>query len=174
MKGLIVTDALDMKGVVDFSKKEYPDVSAMNAGNDILLMPNDLAKSVKQIKKALTRKKISNERLEESVKKILMAKYKVGLHEFKPIIKTKIVEEMNEEVDYALLDKIASEAITIVKNENQILPFRNVSDEKIGYLKLGDDNHDSFFNFLNKYQSELKKLKLMIILILKNYLIMIK
>ena len=69
-----------------------------------------------------------------------MAKYKVSLHEFKPIIKTKIVEEMNEEVDYALLDKIASEAITIVKNENQILPFRNVSDEKIGYLKLGDDN----------------------------------
>ena len=80
-----------------------------------------------------------------------MAKYKVGLHEFKPIIKTNIVEEMNEEVDYALLDKIASEAITIVKNENQILPFRNVSDEKIGYLKLGDDDHDSFLNFLNKY-----------------------
>ena len=77
-QGLIVTDALDMKGVVDFSKKEFADVSAMNAGNDILLMPNDLDKSVKQIKKALTRKKISNERLKESVKKILMAKYKVG------------------------------------------------------------------------------------------------
>ena len=52
-----------------------------------------------------------------------MAKYKVGLHEFKPIVKTNIVEEMNEEVDYALLDKIASESITIVKNENQILPL---------------------------------------------------
>jgi len=152
-QGLIVTDALDMKGVVDFSKKEYADVSAMNAGNDILLMPNDLDESVKQIKKALSRKKISNERLEESVKKILMAKYKVGLHEFKPIVKTNIVEEMNEEVDYALLDKIASESITIVKNENQILPFRNVSDEKIGYLKLGDDSNDSFLNFLNKYHT---------------------
>ena len=94
----------------------------MNAGNDILLMPNDLDESVKQIKKHF-QEKISNERLEESVKKILMAKYKVGLHEFKPIVKTNIVEEMNEEVDYALLDKIASESITIVKNENQILPL---------------------------------------------------
>ena len=50
--GLIVTDALDMKGVVDFTKKEYADVSAMKVGNDILLMPNDLEESVKQIKKA--------------------------------------------------------------------------------------------------------------------------
>ena len=61
--GLIVTDALDMKGVVDFTKKEYADVSAMKVGNDILLMPNDLEESVKQIKKALSRKKISNEKI---------------------------------------------------------------------------------------------------------------
>lgn len=46
-----------MKGVVDFTKKEYADVSAMKVGNDILLMPNDLEESVKQIKKALSRKK---------------------------------------------------------------------------------------------------------------------
>ena len=73
-EGLIITDALDMKGIVDFAKKEYPDVSAMNAGNDVLLMPTDIAKSVKQIKRAISRKKIPLERLEESVKKILMAK----------------------------------------------------------------------------------------------------
>ena len=60
---------------------------------------------------------------------------------------------MNEEADLALLDKIASEAITLVKNENQNLPFKNLSDKKVGYLKLGDDNNAVFLNFLNKYQS---------------------
>ena len=152
-EGLIITDALDMKGIVDFAKKEYPDVSAMNAGNDILLMPTDIAKSIKQIKRAIFRKKIPLERIEESVKKILMAKYKVGLNKLKPVEKVNIVNEMNEEADLALLDKIASEALTLVKNENQILPFKNLSDKKIGYLKLGDDNNKVFLDFLNKYQS---------------------
>ena len=112
--GLIVTDALDMKGVVDFTKKEYADVSAMKVGNDILLMPNDLEESVKQIKKALARKKIPNERLQESVKKILMAKYKAGLHNFKEIQKSNIVAEMNEEEDFALLDQLAEQSMTLV------------------------------------------------------------
>ena len=152
-EGLIITDALDMKGIVDFAKKEYPDVSAINAGNDVLLMPTDIAKSVKQIKRAISRKKIPLERLEESVKKILMAKYKVGLNKLKRVENTNIVNEMNEEADLALLDKIASEAITLVKNENQNLPFKNLSDKKVGYLKLGDDNNAVFLNFLNKYQS---------------------
>ena len=116
--GLIVTDALDMKGVVDFTKKEYADVSAMKVGNDILLMPNDLEESVKQIKKALSRKKISNERLEESVKKILMAKYKAGLHNFKEIKKSNIVAEMNEEEDFALLDQLAEQSMTLVINND--------------------------------------------------------
>ena len=152
-EGLIITDALDMKGIVDFAKKEYPDVSAMNAGNDILLMPTEIAKSIKQIKRAISRKKIPLARIEESVKKILMAKYKVGLNKLKPVEKVNIVNEMNEEADLALLDKIASEALTLVKNENQILPFKNLSDKKIGYLKLGDDNNKVFLDFLNKYQS---------------------
>ena len=122
--GLIVTDALDMKGVVDFTKKEYADVSAMKVGNDILLMPNDLEESVKQIKKALSRKKISNERLEESVKKILMAKYKAGLHNFKEIQKSNIVAEMNEEEDFALLDQLAEQSMTLVRNNDNNLPLK--------------------------------------------------
>ena len=103
--------------------------------------------------KELFLEKIPLERLEESVKKILMAKYKVGLNKLKRVENTNIVNEMNEEADLALLDKIASEAITLVKNENQNLPFKNLSDKKVGYLKLGDDNNAVFLNFLNKYQS---------------------
>ena len=75
-KGLVITDALDMKAIVDFSKGDYPDVSALNAGNDLLLMPTDVAKSIKELKKAIQKNKISNKTLEKAVKKNLMTKYK--------------------------------------------------------------------------------------------------
>ena len=52
-KGLVITDAMDMKGVVDFNKDQSADVNALLAGNDILLMPNDLDESTRNIKSAL-------------------------------------------------------------------------------------------------------------------------
>ena len=79
-KGLVITDAMDMKGVVDFNKDESADVKAILAGNDILLMPDDLDQSTLSIKKALNNGTITEKRLSHSVKKILMAKYKAGLN----------------------------------------------------------------------------------------------
>ena len=114
----MITDALDMKAIVDFSKGEYPDITALNAGNDLLLMPNDIERSVKEIKKAYQKKKISPERLESAVKKILYAKYKSGLNSFKLIKIDNIIDDLNQDIDYALLDKLAEESITLVKNDN--------------------------------------------------------
>ena len=151
-EGLVITDALDMKAIVDFSKGNYPDVSALNAGNDLLLMPTDIAKSIKEIKKGLQRKKISSLRLEKAVKKLLLAKYKSGVNNFKPIEIENIVEDMNQDEDYALLDKLAEESITLVKNDINNLPFTTSNDESIGYIKFGDDSHDTFFKHLNNYK----------------------
>ena len=151
-EGLVITDALDMKAIVDFSKGEYPDVTALNAGNDLLLMPNDIERSIKEIKKAYQKKKITPERLESAVKKILYSKYKSGLNSFKLIKIDNIIDDLNQDIDYALLDKLAEESITLVKNEKNNLPI-NISDQQsIGYIKFGDDSHEPFFNYLNKYE----------------------
>ena len=93
-EGLVITDALDMKAIVDFSKGEHPDITALNAGNDLLLMPNDIEKSVKEIKRAYQKKKISPDRLESAVKKVLYAKYKSGLNNFKPINIDNIIDDL--------------------------------------------------------------------------------
>ena len=79
-EGLVITDAMDMKGVVDFNKNQSADVGALLAGNDVLLMPDDLDESTKSIKKAINDGIITEKRLKYSVKKILMAKYKAGLY----------------------------------------------------------------------------------------------
>jgi beta-glucosidase-like glycosyl hydrolase len=150
-KGLVITDALDMKAIVDFSKGDYPDVSALNAGNDLLLMPTDVAKSIKELKKAIQKNKISNKTLEKAVKKNLMAKYKSGLNNFKPIKIENIVEDLNQDIDYALLDRLAEESMTLVKNQNTNLPL-SISDQKsIGYVNMGDDSYNTFLKYLNKY-----------------------
>ena len=149
--GLVITDALDMKAIVDFSKGDYPDITALNAGNDLLLMPTDVARSIKEIKKAYQKKKISSQRLESAVKKILYAKYKAGLANFIPIKIDKIVNDLNQDIDHALLDRLAEESITLVKNDLNNLPINISDDQSIGYINFGDDSYETFLKYLNNY-----------------------
>ena len=84
-KGLIVTDALNMKGVSEYTKVDNIDLTAFLAGNDLLLISKDIPKGISAIKRTYLKGKITEERLAHSVKKILRAKYKVGLNQYKPV-----------------------------------------------------------------------------------------
>ena len=141
-----------MKAIVDFSKGDYPDITALNAGNDLLLMPTDVAKSIKEIKKAYQKNKISPQRLESAVKKILHAKYKAGLSDLKPVEIDNIVDDLNQDIDYALLDRLAEESITLVKNQNLNLPLDISNNQSVGYVNFGDDSYNTFINYINKYK----------------------
>ena len=149
-KGLVITDAMDMKGVVDFNKTESADVAALLAGNDILLMPDDLDQSTISIKNAINSGKVSEKRLAYSVKKILMAKYKAGLNKPSKIDLNNLEEDMNTEEDKALFEKLTEQSITLIKNKNQSLPIKDLS-KKIAYLKMGDSDSDEFLKMLNHY-----------------------
>jgi len=149
-EGLVITDAMDMKGVVDFNKNQSADVSALLAGNDILLMPDDLDESTKSIKNAINNGIITEKRLKYSVKKILMAKYKAGLHVKNEVNLNNIVEEMNSDVDKLLFEEITEKSITLIKNDNDILPLKDISS-KIAFLDMGDSSSDEFFKMLNHY-----------------------
>jgi len=149
-QGLVITDAMDMKGVVDFYKDDSADVRAFLAGNDILLMPDDLDKSTIEIKKALENGRISEKRLEKSVKKILMAKYKAGLSDLNDVSLINIENDMNTEIDDELFESLTKKSITLIKNENNLLPLKNVS-QKIAYVKVGDSGSEEFSKMLNHY-----------------------
>ena len=149
-KGLVITDAMDMKGVVDFNKDKSADVSALLAGNDILLMPDDLDQSTISIKNALLNGEISQERLAHSVKKILMAKYKAGLNNLIQVNIDNLNQDMNSDLDKALFDNLTEKSITLIKNDNDILPIKNMSS-KIAYLKMGNSSSDEFLKMLNHY-----------------------
>ncbi|MFD2550957.1 glycoside hydrolase family 3 N-terminal domain-containing protein [Bizionia sediminis] len=150
-KGLVFTDALNMKGVANFSAPGDIDLAAFLAGNDILLISEDVPKATAKIKEAYTEGIVSEQRLAHSVKKILKAKYKVGLQSFKSIETENLLEDLNRPIDNALYEKLIENAITVVKNEGAILPIRQLENKKIAYVKLGDDDGSPFLKGLQKY-----------------------
>jgi len=150
-KGLIFTDALSMKGASNFSSPGEIDLQAFLAGNDVMLMSNDVTQGIAALEKAVVSGLISEERLAHSVKKILKAKYKVGLHQFKPIETTNLVADLNRQKDDVLYGELMENAITLVQNKKNNLPLKNLELHKIAYVKMGDADASPFINSLHKY-----------------------
>ena len=148
--GLIFTDALNMKGASNFKKPGDIDLEAFKAGNDIILFPENVPRASEKICLAIQDSTLTLERLELSVKKILNYKYKAGLNNLKPIKTANLIEDLNSESNNALQYQLFENAITVLKNEDEILPLKKL-DEKLGYIKLGDDTNSSFLTTLNKY-----------------------
>ncbi|MCM4156786.1 glycoside hydrolase family 3 N-terminal domain-containing protein [Gramella sp. AN32] len=149
--GLIFTDALNMNGVSRNKAKGEVDLEAFLAGNDVLLMSEDVNTSAKNFLKAYKSGIISEDRLKLSVKKILYAKYKVGLNDFQPISTTFLYEELNNVRDSTLLGKLFEHAITLVKNNKGVIPVKKLENKKIAYVKFGDDDGTEFLQSLKKY-----------------------
>jgi beta-N-acetylhexosaminidase len=150
-KGLIFTDALSMKGVSNFSDPGEIDLQAFLAGNDVMLMSNDVTQGIAALEEAVRSGVISQERLAHSVKKILKAKYKVGLHQFKPIDTTNLVADLNRQKDDLLYESLMENAITLVQNQKHSLPLKNLELHKIAYVNMGDADPTPFVSSLNKY-----------------------
>ena len=150
-KGLIFTDALDMKGVSNFSSPGDIDLQAFLAGNDILLMSKDIESGINKIELAYRDGRLKESRLSHSVKKILNAKFKVGLNNFSPIEIDNIINDINRIEDKLLYYNLMENAQTLIKNDNSILPLKNLGFHKIAYVPIGDSNGYEFYETLKKY-----------------------
>ncbi len=149
-KGLIFTDALNMKGASNYAKPGEIDLHAFQAGNDILLFPENVPAAINGVKKALDQKTVSMERLDESVRKILMAKYWAGLNNYKPVVIENITKDINAFKDKVFNQKLIENSITMVKNDG-VLPIKDLVNNKIAYVKLGKGNNSKFVSRLNDY-----------------------
>ncbi len=164
-KGLIITDAMNMKGVADFVPSGDAELQAFLAGNDILLGTIELKKAVRQLKKAYKNGLISEKRLAHSVKKILMAKYWVGLQNWQPKTEKDFYYSLT---DSLLNQKAFANAITLIKNDNNFLPVKNVA-QKIAFVPVGKADYQTFYKYLNKY-TQVDLVKILNIKQIKNKL----
>ncbi|MFK5890638.1 MAG: glycoside hydrolase family 3 N-terminal domain-containing protein [Flavobacteriaceae bacterium] len=149
-KGLIFTDALNMKGVANFGKSTTVDLKAFEAGNDVMMFSANIPKAIKKIKKAILKGNISKSRLETSVKKILKAKYWAGLNNYNPVALKNLQSDLVNVNDEILHRKLVNKSITLVKNEFSLVPVADLT-QKIAYVKLGNASNDTFVETLKRY-----------------------
>jgi len=127
--GLVVTDALDMAGLM----KLFPAggaaaagraaVAAVKAGNDLLLLPSNLDGAYNGLLQAVRSGEIPESRIDESVLKILRAKASVGLNKTRLVDISAVNEIVASPANLATAQQIADNAVTLVRNNHQVLPL---------------------------------------------------
>ena len=138
-KGLVFTDALNMQGVTKYFPAGEADLRAFMAGNDMLLISQDVPTAIEKIKNAIEQGTIPETQLEESVKKILAAKYDAGLNKRKLVKVDNVTEDINQNTAN-IRRKTARAAITLLKDKNNVLSKMLTKGTRIAYVGVNADS----------------------------------
>ncbi|HEX7365775.1 MAG TPA: glycoside hydrolase family 3 N-terminal domain-containing protein [Pelobium sp.] len=142
-KGLIFSDAMGMKGVVKYFPNGEADVRALIAGNDVLELSENSARAIKLIRKSIRHKRLSWADIDAKVKKILEAKYWMGLHQLKPTNPEGLIADLNSPTEQALNQELTDAAITLLKGK-EMIPLRNDFVRKTAIITVGVNEETTF------------------------------
>jgi beta-glucosidase-like glycosyl hydrolase/CubicO group peptidase (beta-lactamase class C family) len=150
-KGLIVTDALDMAGADKFHNPGDLEALAFEAGNDMLLIPSDIGRSITTIRRKIRRGELSWERVEESCKKILAAKYWVGLSGVQPLETGHLYEDLHRNEYRLTQSRLVQASLTLVENKEDILPVSRLDTLKLATVAIGSMVKNDFQEYIDLY-----------------------
>lgn len=152
--GLIVTDALEMKGISKFYTGGQESLQSLLAGNDLMELPSTSKGSITAIVQAIKKGRVSKEEVYRRVKKILRAKYDLGLANMKPIDPVNITAELNAAV-LPLRKRVSEQAITLLRNDNHLLPFSETATKKLAIVAVGvDGGNNTFVEAVKAYRPD--------------------
>ncbi len=171
-EGLIVTDAMNMKGVTKDNLPGIVDKDAILAGNDLLEFTEDVPRAISEISKAVEMGLISQEEIDRRARKILALKQWAGLDNYMPISLKNLTEDLNTSKAKLLNRNLAAASLTLLKNSGQILPLKGPDTLQIAVISVGKEDLTVFQNSMGLYgettnfnvsnqpsEEELKKLK---------------
>ncbi len=150
-RGLVFTDALNMKGVSSHFPPGIVDVKALLAGNDVLLFSQDVGRAVSEIKQAIAKGEITEQAITERARKILRAKVQVNAHQFQPISTNNLMEDLNSKETELLKIKLVKNAITVARNDRGTVPLNQLQGNKIATLAIGSGKMTTFQTYADKY-----------------------
>ncbi len=134
--GLIVTDALNMDAVAKGYSNHY--LKAFISGNDVLLFPADLGEGVRQLKAGLAQGIITEADITARCERVLAYKHCLGVHEFTPLDATDVVADIDPIESKILTRKLLTESITLVKNDNDLLPIKDLDKKRIAVVSVNN------------------------------------
>lgn len=150
-EGIIYTDALNMKGVTKYHASGELEKKAFLAGNDMLEFSEDVDAAFSYLKQAVQKKEISEQRLAESVKKILMAKYVTGITSWKPVPAGNVIADLHQPEDELLNRRLFEASATLLENSNGLLPLQRLDTLRLASLSVGVEKMSPFQQRLNDY-----------------------
>jgi beta-N-acetylhexosaminidase len=139
-QGLVFTDALNMQGVSTHHQPGEVDLLALQAGNDVLVFPEDVPKAISLIAQAIKGKKLDGEAVNEKVKRLLRLKYQMQLHTWQPIETQNLEAQLNTPQAHLLKQQLFEGATTVVANDAQLIPLRDLRQCHIACLSLISEN----------------------------------
>jgi beta-N-acetylhexosaminidase len=142
-KGLIFTDAMEMKALADNVEPKQAEVKALLAGNDVLLLPVDVGRAIQNIKEAMENGTISQELIEERCRKVLSYKYRVGLDNLKPVELKNLMKDISPPMADEINQKLVESSVTIAKNKDNLLPL-NPNNLRMAIVCFGDSTSNDF------------------------------
>ena len=151
--GLIVTDAMDMSGLTIYFNQDEAAVRALSAGADVILKPASANDAIRGIKQALASGRISGQRLNESVRRVLAWKYQLGLEKQKITPIEEIDKTVSGAETLALSGEIADAAMTLVKNDGKNLPLSKNKKTVVLCITNGEDRFFVGNTFTNTLRS---------------------
>jgi len=134
-KGITFTDGLGMKGITKYYPSGEASVQALIAGNDMLCLPEDIGAAIEKTKQAIKEGRLTWDDLNSRVKKILLAKYNLGLNKPQVIDTVGILADLNEQTT-RIKTLLAKNAVTLLQQTNTaLLPLK--ANKKIAYISIG-------------------------------------
>jgi len=148
-KGLVVSDAMEMKAVTKYFPNGDADVRAFLAGNDIIELSENSKLAIKLIKKAVRKDEISKQEFEAKVKKVLTAKYWAGLNHYRPTSTDHLIEDLNRPQAKALVQQLCDNAVTLLKGDATSLQLNPIG--KTAIVSVGVTGTTVFQQELSKW-----------------------
>jgi beta-glucosidase-like glycosyl hydrolase/CubicO group peptidase (beta-lactamase class C family) len=146
-RGLVVTDAMEMRGLTHGYSVAQSTVMAVQAGVDIVLMPPDELVAMTALLSAVRSGDIEEARINASVRKILEVKHSLGLDTLRTVALEGIGTRVATNEHRAMAKEIARHAITVLANDHAILPLRHLDRRTIAVVVLNDvDDNRSDIN----------------------------
>ncbi len=148
-KGLLFTDAMNMKGVLKSGKPSEVNLKALLAGNDIVLAPESFKESVEAVKAAYSKGLLDDAFVNEKVKRILKAKYFAGLASYQPSDTRNVAKDVNSSRAVSLKRELAEAAVAVIRNQGDLLPL--TGKQPVALVSVGEPGETVFYKMLGRF-----------------------
>jgi beta-N-acetylhexosaminidase len=151
-KGLIVSDAFNMAAVTNYPAREGAGLLALKAGMDVLEYVEDPEKTLKEIVAGIKSGTISQQAIDEKCRRVLAVKYRAGLNHPQHVDKENLDEDLSPVTSKALIHELYANALTLLKNDNNIIPVKNLDKTRIATIAVNRKKTTIFQYRISKYQ----------------------